>query len=84
KYLQRYGYHNGPTLSAKSAALTDVEKWIEAIKDFQEFAGLNITGELTPILITNLSSRPQMARDLETEAIAGFLLCPVPKAKSPD
>lgn len=43
-YLSQYGYLSRP--SFRSGGLIDVNTWEKAISDFQDFAGLEITGEL--------------------------------------
>lgn len=44
-YLSQFGYLPPSTRNPSSGNLIDEETWTNAIKEFQSFAGVNITGE---------------------------------------
>lgn len=45
-YLSQFGYLPASAKNPSSGGLLDQETWERAIRDFQSFAGLNVTGEL--------------------------------------
>ncbi|KPU76272.1 uncharacterized protein Dana_GF11910, isoform B [Drosophila ananassae] len=45
-YLSQFGYLPASARNPASSGLHDQQTWVSAIQEFQNFAGLNITGEL--------------------------------------
>ncbi|KQS63139.1 uncharacterized protein Dere_GG19900, isoform B [Drosophila erecta] len=45
-YLSQFGYLPASARNPASSGLHDQQTWVSAIEEFQNFAGLNITGEL--------------------------------------
>lgn len=45
-YLSQFGYLSASARNPASSGLHDQQTWVNAIEEFQSFAGLNITGEL--------------------------------------